>query len=123
MLNLLSYLAKFLSYFPFLGFLPSIGKMLVSVFENVMPFIGQVLGGLSWFAKTMWEGFKDVVDDARTIVFVLVVVVGASFYTHVTQDRACNYEITEIKKKLVPKNPVRTVPNTEFKWPWEEFFK
>lgn len=122
--TILPFLSKWISLIPFVGLFPNVLKIISSVFENVMPFIGQALQGLVWFLKTMWEGFKDVIDDVRTVLFVVVIALSASVYTSFIEKQECREEIIEIRKKLVPKNPVKTVPNnSQFTWPWEGLFK
>ena len=116
----MNFLLPLLKYVPFIGLFPKALEIISSIFTNVMPFIGQALEGITWFLKTMWAGLTDVTDDIRTVLFVVTLVLATNVWTIHKENLECRTEITEIKKKLVPKNPVRTV--NEFKWPWEGLF-
>lgn len=116
---------KFLLYLlPGAGMLASIGKIAATIVESAGPILKAASEFLVWFVKAMWEGLKDVVDNIYTMLFVLVLCAGVFFYTDKRADDECHVKVTKLEAqvKALRKNPVKTVPNNRFKWPWESLF-
>ncbi len=71
-----------------------------------MAFLGPILKGVAeflvWFVKTIWEGFIDIIDNVATIVTVLTLVFGFSFYYkyYGPERTACEHEIVLMKKQI-----------------------
>ena len=107
------------------GLLDSLGKALAAIVENAAPIARQLLEGTIWFLKRMWEGLCDVADNIYTVMFVLVVCVGVFLYADKKADDSCYVQVKKLERQVesLRKNPVRTVPNNQVKWPWEDLFK
>jgi hypothetical protein len=121
---------SFLLYlFPFLGLsglgalaplAMGLGKALGALSDGLGPLLKGLAEGLVAFSKAFLEGFMDMVDNIKSVMFVLVVIGCTFLYVKHQEENQCNVEIVEIKKKMMPKQPVRTV--NDFKWPWEGLF-
>jgi hypothetical protein len=44
------------------------------------PLVKGVSEGLVWFAQAMWAGFKDMIDDPRSVLFMFVVAATSMLY-------------------------------------------
>lgn len=73
---------------------PHVLTVLSSWLTAMSPLVQGASEGVVWFFKTMWEGFKDVVDNSSTILFVFVVAALAMFYV----------------KWVTPKQSAKTAP-------------
>jgi hypothetical protein len=118
MLNFLLYLI------PGAGLLPSLGKIVATIVESAGPIMKGASEFIVWFLKAMWEGIKDVTDNIYTMLFVATICAGVFFYADKRSDDECSVQVTKLEQqiKALRKNPVRTVPSNQFKWPWENLF-
>ena len=55
-------------------FAPGVIQVLSSWLTALAPLVKGAADGLVWFVKTIWEGFKDMTDNAASIVFVIVAI-------------------------------------------------
>lgn len=63
-------------------FAPSLISVIAEYLKALAPLLHGVADGIVWFLRTMWEGFKDMTDNAASIVFVVVLIVMTGWYVH-----------------------------------------
>lgn len=56
------------------------GQLLSELVKLAAPILHGAIDLVRWYASVMWEGFKDVVDNTSTIIFVASVCLGSYFY-------------------------------------------
>lgn len=61
-------------------FAPAAIGVIAEWLKALAPLVRGLAEGIVWFVKTMWEGLKDMTDNAASIVFVLVLVVASSMW-------------------------------------------
>ena len=84
-------------------------RIIASLFEAAVPVIKAALEAFIQFLKWMWVGLMDVLDDFRTIVFVVVVCGAAFLYGNVAPivsyipfvgKNQCEVHIAALKKQF-----------------------
>lgn len=111
------------------GVASSIAKVLASLIEVVSPLLKGLSEFVVWLVKTLWEGFKDIVDNIATIITVLVLVgfsFGYSKFDTIKKEEVkCKQEIKVVEKKVYAKckcapktvtKPEAGFPFNPFKW-------
>lgn len=63
-------------------FAPSVVTLVVEYLKSLAPLVRGLADGIVWFARTMWEGFKDMTDNAASIVYVIVLMLLAGWWAH-----------------------------------------
>lgn len=104
MFTLIWNFAKFaLGKFGLLSFIPGLGTATTGIVTGLIPLI-QGLGNLIvWFFQTMWEGFKDMADNAASIIFVISLVAGIygySQYIHNPRLDACHATNVKLERSI-----------------------
>lgn len=61
-------------------FAPSAFNMVFSWGTALSPLIKGVSEGIVWFGQSFWAGFKDMIDDVRSVMFVFVMMAIALAY-------------------------------------------
>lgn len=150
LLDWLNNITSYLSWIPYIGGAGFAGAaVLLILAPSVIPLITNYLGALSplieglakgvvWFADTMWAGFKDMADNAKSIVFVVVVILLGVWYgvvnqTPCTTSVSCEKCIKDLRAdyKFVPRTPterreyLKNHPEVNQGW-WDflkEYFK
>jgi len=89
-------------------FAPGVISVLSSWLTALSPLVKGAADGLVWFVKTIWEGFKDMTDNAASIVFVIVaILIGGWWFSTLRKPPEANCEtcITNLRKdyKFVPR--------------------
>lgn len=59
---------------------PQVLNVVSALLVELIPTVGKAIRGLMDFVSKLWEGFKDVVDNVNTILFVGVVAVASFLY-------------------------------------------
>lgn len=90
------------------------GQLFVELVKMVGPWLSKVLELIGWYLGALWEGFKDVVDNANTIIFVFTVAACAFLYADWKADKIADERVQAVHNYYAKKNksPVRTVPNS-----------
>jgi hypothetical protein len=99
----LAFLKFVLGKFGFLSFIPSLGALLGALGSLLTPVVGGIIDLLKWLLATLWEGFKDMTDNAASIIFVVFLVLASTFYTtyvHTPKLDACETEIVKMRKQI-----------------------
>lgn len=94
----LAFLKFILGKFGFLSFIPSLGALLGALGALLTPVVGGIIDLLKWLLATLWEGFKDMVDNAASIVFVIFLVLASNFYTNYVHNPRLQASEQEIVK-------------------------
>lgn len=79
----------------------------------IQPFLAKALELITWFLTSLWDGFKDMMDNANAVLFVFVVAGLAYVWADNKADTACYAEKAKIHNEYAKKlkQPVRTVPS------------
>ena len=102
-----------LSFMGIGGILGSVFKILASLVEVISPLIKGFFEFVVWYFKQLWEGFKDVIDNISTIIFVATVFGLGLFTSHQFIDKPrldkCYHQVDVLKKQKpssskLPKN-------------------
>ena len=99
----LAFLKFILGKFGLLSFVPALGALLGALGAALVPVVGGIIDLLKWLLATLWEGFKDMTDNAASIVFVVSLVLATTFYTtyvHTPKLDACESEIVKMRKQI-----------------------
>ncbi len=62
------------------GLAPSVGQVASSWLSAMSPLVKGISEGLVTFFSALWEGFKDMADNASSIVFVITVIALSMMY-------------------------------------------
>jgi mannose/fructose/N-acetylgalactosamine-specific phosphotransferase system component IID len=125
-------------------FAPGAIQVVSAWLTALAPLVKGAAEGIVWFFKTMWEGFKDVVDNSATILFVFVVAGMSMLYIKyltpsqrvslkdtTCNPRTCEQCINDLRKdyKFVKRTPpekkayLKKNPEpVKYKWWWEDLF-
>lgn len=121
-------------------FAPHVLVVVSSWLTALTPLVKGASEGVVWFFQTMWEGFKDVVDNSATILFVFVVAALSMFYIkwvtpkHTAKscpEVSCKTCIDNLRPdyRFVPRTPaekrayLRRNPKAATSSWWEDIFK
>jgi hypothetical protein len=93
-------------------FAPSVLNVISSWLVALSPLVKTAAEALAGLLKHIWEGFKDVVDNVSTIIFVVIAVAVGSWYFHnpkadVKQIQKEYLQHLQKNYTLVPKNKGR----------------
>lgn len=69
-------------------FAPSFVGVIAEYLKAMSPLLRGIANGVVWFFRTMWEGFKDMTDNAASIIFVVVMIILSGWYFHTPQQPA-----------------------------------
>lgn len=70
----------FLTALPFVGTIVKFLELIIATLKAIIPPIAEIIVD---FLKLLWEGCKDVLDNGKTIVFVLVLCGAVWLYANV----------------------------------------
>lgn len=92
-------------------FAPAVIGVAAEWLKALAPLVRGLAEGAVWFAKTMWDGFKDMMDNAASIIFVLVIIAISALWFHRSPEPCdCTEAIAKHERSLrarynfVPKN-------------------
>lgn len=98
---------------------------LSSALQFLSPLLGSALSFLGWLLKTLWEGIKDIVDNAATVLTVFIICLAAWAYGKVPAEikkAQCEAKVVTqkvyIEKQCKPKVIYKQAPT--FRLPWED---
>ena len=97
--------------------LGSLLKILATAFDIISPLLKGIFEALVEYAKILWEGLKDILDNWKTIATVVTMLVALFAYdktSTLVQQHDCNKTITQLKKQLPMKKP--TQQSYPFDW-------
>lgn len=112
-----------LQWIPGLSLIPVITKAISSFLEIATPILKAIAEAFVYYLKALWDGFRDMIDNVNSIIFVLTVCLLAGLYVHTKEVENCAESIAAHQKKTErtvtkrPSSPVRTVS------PFEQFFE
>ena len=91
------------------GIIGSVFKILATAVEAISPLVKGFFEFVVWYLKQLWEGFKDVIDNAATILFV-VTVFGLGLFTQykvIDKPRLeqCQHQVQVLKKQKPSNTP------------------
>jgi phage-related protein len=72
-----------LSFFTLPAIVSQVLRIIASVFEAMVPMLKFVFEILVAWIKALWVGLVDVLDDFRTIIFVLTLAAGAFLWGNI----------------------------------------
>lgn len=96
-------LLSLLSWGTLAGLAAAVLRIVASALEIVSPVLKGLLELLIEYLKWLWSGFLDVIDDIKTVVFVLSLCLGIYVWTHwhkTPSHRAADTEITKLVKQV-----------------------
>jgi hypothetical protein len=85
------------------GLVTALLRILASLLEIVSPVLKGLLELLIEYLKWMWSGLIDVVDDIKTVAFVLSLCLGIYVYGHWTKapaHKAADREIVKLVNQI-----------------------
>lgn len=84
--------------------LGSAGRIIGSVFEAVTPLIKGFFSLMVWYVQQLWEGFKDMIDNVASIIFVGSLIAGTALYVNHYQ-KCTVVQPTKTITKTITKQP------------------
>ena len=87
-------------------FAPHLVGVVAEYLKALTPIVSKVAEGVAGFLTRLWEGFKDVVDNVSTILFVGTLVLASVWYFQPTCP-SCESCVAELRKdyKFVKRTP------------------
>lgn len=91
-------------------FAPSVISVAAEWLRAASPLVRGIADGIVAFVTTLWEGFKDMVDNAASIVFVATVIVLTAWYFNEPAQQDCKVyhekKLEQFRKdyKFVPRS-------------------